>query len=424
MQIPLLRQMIYPRDNHRMGSGLISYFYRVNSMLSRLILCLSLCLPALIQAQAYELDSAKAAYYHGDLGKARMYIDQAYKNRVFSGNSDMHLYRGLVYFYLSYNEKTRGVEPEASLIAYDAFMQSMEIDTSASRREQVLNFLVNLAFTCHDYGVDLYKARKFDLAWRNFETVLKIIPIDEHGILYKNQLYPDKERLLAAYAAQQAGKYNQAVSHYRYFLDKDVQDPQFYQSAGALFFMTKDTSAALSALAKGRAMYPNDKSLRNQEMQTYLLLDDDFKKTDKLTEMIAAEPAIPRWYMLRARIYEKQKLTEKAEVDFLKVLDINTDSVKQAAFALGVMYFDQTIPFEKVKNNTNPKDAYKYKPLKQKVDDMFLKSARLFNKNLEYGDNLEALRYLMDIYDRLGYTFQKEGVQERIRKLNSGSIAP
>ena len=392
-------------------------FYLVNTTLMRLMQWLMLCLPALIQAQAYELDSAKAAYYHGDLGKARLYIDQAYKNRVFFGNSEMHLYRGLVYFYLSYNEKTRGIEPEASLIAYDAFIRSIEIDTSASRREQVLNFLVNLAFTCHDYAVDLYKSRKFDLAWRNFETVLKIIPLDEHGILYKNQLYPDKERLLAAYAAQQAGKYAQAISHYRYFLDKEVQDPQFYQSAGALFFMTKDTSAALSALAKGRAMYPNDKSLRLQEVQIYLLLEDEYKQTDKLSEMIQAEPASPRWYMLRARIYEKQNQAEKAELDFLKVIELNTDSVKQAAFALGVLYFEQTLPFEKVKNNTNPKDAYKYKPLKQKVDEMFLKASRMFVKNLEYGDNLDSLDYLYDIYDRLGYTFQKEGIQERIRKL-------
>ncbi len=393
------------------------YFCSVNSKQLLLFGIFWIQLSGTAFSQAYELDSAKAAYYHGDLGKARMYIDQAYRNRVFMENAEMHLYRGLVYFYLSYNEKTRGIEPEASLIAYDAFMRSIEIDTSASRREQVLNFLVNLAFTCHDYAVDLYKARKFDLAWRNFETVLKIIPLDEHGILYKNQLYPDKERLLAAYAAQQAGKYAQAVSHYRYFLDKEVQDPQFYQSAGALFFMTKDTSAALSALAKGRAMYPNDKSLRLQEVQIYLLLEDEYKKTDKLSEMIQAEPTNPRWYMLRARIYEKQKQSEKAELDFLKVIEINTDSVKQAAFALGVLYFEQTLPFEKVKNNTNPKDAYKYKPLKQKVDEMFIKASRMFLKNLEYGDNLDSLDYLFDIYDRLGYTFQKEGIQERIRKL-------
>lgn len=371
-------------------------------------------------AQVFELDSAKAAYYHGDLGKARSFIDMAYRNRVFAGSSEMYLYRGLVYFYLSYNEKTRSIEPEASLIAYAAFMKSMELDTSASRREQVLNFLVNLAFTCHDFGVDLYKARKFELAWRNFETVLKIIPLDEHGILYKNQLYPDKERLLAAYAAQQAGKYPEAVAHYRYFIDKEVQDPQFYQSAGALFFMTKDTVAALDALAKGRGMYPNDKALRLQEIQIYLMLDNDYKKLDKLTEMIGVEPGIPKWFMARARIYEKLNQDEKAEQDFLKVIELNTDSVKQAAFALGVMYFEQTLPFEKVKNNTNPKDAYKYRPLKQKVDDMFLKSVRMFNKHLEYGDTSESLRYLLDIYDRLGYTFQKEGIQDRIRKLGAG----
>lgn len=377
-------------------------------------------LPSGAQAQAFELDSAKSAYYHGELGKARTFIDMAWRNRVYATNPELYLYRGLVYFYLSYNEKTRNIEPEASLIAYDAFLKTMELDTTANRREQVLNFMVNLAFTCHDYAVDLYKARKFELAWRNFETVLKIIPLDEHGILYKNQLFPDKERLLAAYAAQQAGKYPQAVAHYRYFMDKEIQDPQFYQSAGALFFMTKDTAAALDALAKGRVMYPNDKSLRLQEIQIYLLLDNDYKKLDKITEMIGAEPSLPRWYMVRARIYEKLNQSEKAEQDFLKVLELNTDSVRQAAYALGVMYYEQTLPFEKVKNNTNPKDAYKYRPLKQKVEDMFLKSARMFNKNLEFGENVESLRYLLDIYDRLGYAFQKEGIQERIRKAGAG----
>jgi hypothetical protein len=44
----------------------------------------------------------------------------------------------------------------------------------------------------------------------------------------------------------------------------------------------------------------------------------------------------------------------------------------------------------------------------------------MFNKNLEYGDTSEALRYLLEIYDRLGYTFQKEGIQDRIRKLGAG----
>lgn len=377
-----------------------------------------------LSGQTFELDSAKATYYAGDLGKARMFIDMAYRNKIYKSNPDMYLYRGLVYFYMAYNEKTRNIAPEATLIAHESFLKTLELDTSASRQEQVLNFMVNLAFTSHDYAVDLYKERKFELAWKNFEVVLSIIPLDQHGILYKNQLYPDKERLYAAYAAQQAGKYDQALNHYRYFMDKDIQDPQFYQSAGALFFMRKDTASSLQALEKGRAMFPLDKALRQQEIQIYLLLDDDQKKLGKLTEMIQAEPQTPRWYMLRARIYDRLNFEDKAEADFLKVLEINTDSVKPASFTLGEMYFYQALPFEKTKNATNPKDTYKYRPLKQKVEDMFFKSVRMFERNLESGDNLESLRYLLEIYDRLGYAFQKEAIQERLRKLNTSSPNP
>lgn len=370
-----------------------------------------------LKAQSFELDSAKSAYYVGDLGKARMYIDLAHRNKSYADNADMHLYRGVIYFYLGYNEKTRYKVPEATLIAYDAFMQCYALDTTAARKEQVLNFLVNLAFTCHDLAIDLYQNRKFELAWKNFETVLKIIPLDEHAILYKNQLYPDKERLYAAYAAQQAGLYDQAIVHYNYFMDKEVQDPQFYLSAGGVYFLKKDTTAALQALAKGRAMFPLDKALKLQELNIIMLLEDPQLKISKLTEIIASDRDNPKWYMLRGDLYERQKQDDAAEADYLKVLQINTDSLPAAAYNLGAIYYDQALPYEKIKNNTNPKDQHKYKPIKQKTDDLFLKAARMFEKRLEFNEDEESLLYLVDIYERLGYAFQRDKMKERLKKI-------
>lgn len=370
-----------------------------------------------LKAQSFELDSAKSAYYIGDLGKARMYIDLAHRNKSYADNADMHLYRGVIYFYLGYNEKTRHKVPEATLIAYDAFMLCYALDTTATRKEQVLNFLVNLAFTCHDLAIDLYQSRKFELAWKNFETVLKIIPLDEHAILYKNQLYPDKERLYAAYAAQQAGLYDQAIVHYNYFMDKEVQDPQFYLSAGGVYFLKKDTIASLQALAKGRAIFPLDKALQLQELNIIMLLDDPQLKITKLTEIIASDRDNPKWYMLRGDLYERQKQDDAAEADYLYVLQMNSDSVPAAAYNLGAIYYDQALPFEKIKNNTNPKDQHKYKPIKQKTDDLFLKAARMFEKRLEYNEDEESLLYLVDIYERLGYAFQRDKIKERLRKI-------
>jgi tetratricopeptide (TPR) repeat protein len=389
---------------------------RISSAVIFLFLFFALGTPK-IKAQNFELDSAKSAYYQGDLSKAKMYIDLASRNRYYSDNADMHLYRGVIYFYLGYNEKTRSKVPEATLIAYDALMQCYTLDTTAARKEQVLNFLVNLAFTCHDVAVDFYQARKFELAWKNFETVLKIIPLDEHAILYKNQLYPDKERLYAAYSAQQAGLYDDAIVHYNYFMDKDVQDPQFYLSAGGVFFLKKDTTAALNALDKGRTMFPQDKALRLQELTIVLLLDNPKLKLQKLSDAISADRENPKWYMVRGDLYERLKQDEQAEADYLKVLQINTDSVNEAAYYLGAMYYDQALPFEKIKNNTNPKDLHKYKPIKQKTDELFMKSARMFEKRLEYGEHEDSLLYLLDIYDRLGYAFQKDKIQERLKKV-------
>jgi len=370
-----------------------------------------------VHAQNFELDSAKNAYYVGDLGKAKHYIDLAYRNKGYANNADMHLYRGLVYFYLGYNEKTRHKIPEATLIAFEAFMECQSLDTSSARQEQVLNFLVNLAFTCHDYAVDLYQQKKYELSWKNFETVLKIIPLDVHGILYKNQLYPDKERLYAAYAAQQAGFYTVAIGHYRYFMDKEIQDPQFYLSAASLFFMYKDTLGSLEAVEKGRILFPQDKALRQQEVNIYLVLNDKNKKLSKLNEIILSDKNVPKWYMLRAQLYLDEKQEDKAEADYLTVIGLNTDSVKEASYALGVIYYEHALPIEKIKNATNPRDAYKYRPLKQKTEDLFFKSVRMFEKSLEYGEDEDALLYLYDIYERMGYTFQKEGIKERLRKL-------
>jgi len=379
------------------------------------LLFLILVNPSIGYCQNFELDSAIVAYMAGDLGKAKSYVDLANRNRQFSKNADMYLYRGAIYFYLAHGETTRKKVPDAPIIAYESFVKNRELDTTAGRREQTLNFLINLAFICHDYGVELFQQKQFELAWKNFEIILKIIPLDEHNILNSNQLYPDKIHQYAAYSAQQAGKYEEALVHYRYLMKMEISDPLFYQSAGLLFYHNHDTISAFDAISKGRSIFPNDKALRQLELELILRGNDNYLKISKLGDMIIAEPQNPKWYMVRANLYEERNVKEKSEADWLKVLEINTDSAKEAAFNLGEYYYSEAQPYDQMKSVTNPKDSYKYKPLKQKSEELYFKSIAMFEKVLKIKEDRTTLEYLIRIYDRLGYTFQKEKTQDRLR---------
>lgn len=210
--------------------------------------------------------------------------------------------------------------------------------------------------------------------------------------------------LILANSAYTQHKYEEAIPLLVKVKNNDItKSPSVYECLIDAYNQSKNTTEAAATIAEGRKAYPNDVTIRNSELNSYIKSGkmDDLAK--KLEEAAASEPNnadiqfnIATTYSSMANATPKPsnatELSAKAEDAFLKAIKIAPENLSYN-YNFGAFYFNQAKEVnDQMRAITGVTDAdnKKYDALKVKLDAAFNKALPYLEKSFSISSANES----------------------------------
>lgn len=354
-----------------------------------LLLCtVMVCLTTVTMAQKSKVQTALNYFKYGDLDKAKIAITEAAENPSTSGMPKTWYYKGQIYQALYKHEKYGSLEPNALMIAYEAYNKALELDPKyefAPEINQSKLVVANLLFT---HGVELFNAKKYDEAGVQFENVLKINSNDTLAILN------------AALSAERSGGKARAKEHYNKLIAMNYRDPKIYIFLGNLYKADSDSAMALSTIQKGRTAFPADNNLVIEELNMYLFGGKNKEALESLSVAIQGDPNNASLHFAQGTVFDKLNMKTEAAGAYKKAIEIKPDYF-DAYYNLGAMYFNEAAEMANKANDL--KSNTEFAKAKEKFEAKFKEAAPFLEKALELNPtDTNTMLSLKQLYARTG----------------------
>jgi tetratricopeptide (TPR) repeat protein len=412
--------------------------------MKKLLVALMLISGIQVFAQKSKVESAALYLRNGEVEDAKKAIDQAVEHPDTKDDPKAWFYYTSVYDTI-YRNPAYAALATSDLV--DKFFNGCKKCIELDAKERYTYYckeqaIINSAFWSYDKGSNAYEAKDFAGAIKYYKMALDVIPYDKNGDLKKNNLSDKNIYLYMAYAAVQADDNVNAKIYLQKLMDLNYEDHIIHMQMVNIYLGEKDTITALSFMDKARAKFPNEKDLINQELNIYLaqgrldilleklnaaidlnnedhtliyvrgnvfdnFANDALKKykherdtssslkkralTEKSADKKAKYNAASNSFLKSAETNQKisKENAVKAEVDYLKVIELNPDYI-DAYFNLGAMSNNKSTEIvEKINNitaTTQTEYDKKYKPLKQKQDSILTTALGYFSRALEIAE--------------------------------------
>lgn len=332
-------------------------------------------------------------------------IEAAKEHPKTANDYKMWYYRGVTFITLhnSNNEELKAKYPNALDIATECFFNSMKVDAKERLIHQSKKGLVNCAIGHYNKGVNALGQGNYKEALASYQKVIEIFPYDEDEFLTK-QAQINKETLIyySAYAAGEAGDLAKAKELLNQLINQAYADPRIYSDMADILLKEKDTTGALSYIAKGREMYEDNAALIKAEIDLMMKLGRSQELIDKLEEAIKLEPDNAILYFASAINYYKLGDLAKAEANYKKVIEVDP-AYADAYYNLGVIYLDQCKPIAEKIETVSYDESLKFE---EQIDKLYAKAAEQFTLAMEVGDytqeqKIDLAQNLKKLYGRL-----------------------
>lgn len=412
--------------------------------MKKLLVALMLISGVQVFAQKNKVESAALYLRNGEVEDAKKAIDQAIEHPDTKADPKAWFYYTSVYDTIYRNPAYANLAGEDLVDKFfNGCVKCIEFDTKERYtyycKEQAI---INSAFMSYNKGFTAYEAKDFKNAIKYYKMTLDVLPYDKNGDLKKNSLSENNIYLYMAYAAVQAEDKASAKVYLQKLMDLNYEDHLIHLQMVNIYLEEKDTVTALSFLDKARLKFPNEKDLINQELNIYLSQGRQDILLEKLNAAIEINSEDQTLIYVRGNVYDnfandalkkfkherdtastlrKKAQTEKAvdkktkynnaanafmksaeanqkkssnyaaqaEVDYLKVVELNPDFI-DAYFNLGAMSNNKsTEVVEKINNitaSTQTEYDKRYKPLKQKQDSILNTALGYFSRALEIAE--------------------------------------
>lgn len=305
--------------------------------------------------------------------------------------------KGFVYqkIYEAENDEFKNLVEDPLVKAFDNYKKAYEIDEDDKYKGSIDAAMFGLHNNFIQEGVDAFQEQNYEGAFTNFKYALKVsdMPIFEEqidtAVIYN-----------AGIAAQQIGNWEEAAKYYAEAAKYDYEGERTYILLNNAYMQLGDTTKAVEALEDGFEKYPTNNEMIASLVNHYLLNSDKPEKAlDYLDKALEEYPDNAEYYSAKAQVYDKIEKPEKAKENYQKAIDIKPDQF-MSLYNLGVLYFNEGVDAETKANQT--KDEEKYKELKKKAEDKFLRALPLMEKAHELEETeMSVLQTLRTLYYRL-----------------------
>ncbi|MBR5214869.1 MAG: hypothetical protein IKV80_01455 [Bacteroidales bacterium] len=293
-----------------------------------------------------------------ELGKAKASIDLAAENEETKNEARTWHYYGIVYYKIAAYPDFNDLDPEALDKSLNAFIKIIELDPAyANDRQNMFDIYQHIQSITSNYF------NKGAVAYENGEYKEAI---DCYMSAYKSNLVigqKDNEALLIAaqIALYNAKDYETAIAICNQLLAEQYESPKVYQFLAVANSQLGNDEDMLKYINEGRAKFPEDDNLVNEQINAYLKLKREAEIIDQIKEMANKNSNNSIYCLIIGTIYSNQESeiynVDSALVYYNRAIEINP-SDENAYINVGSMYIDKSAALIN-KANELPLDKFK-----------------------------------------------------------------
>lgn len=181
------------------------------------------------------------------------------------------------------------------------------------------------------------------------------------------------------------------------------QRPSIYISLLNAYKSLGNTEGYENALTRARAAFPENKTLLDVQLQTYLDKKDYDGALANLDEAIAKNPDKAIYPFVKGTILQTQlKNYEAALAAYSEAIALDS-TMSDAWYMCGLVYVDKANELSEQINNLGLNENRKYEKLKAQQKDVFIESMGFFEKAFSINPkDIDTIRALQEVYRKTG----------------------
>ena len=343
--------------------------------------------------------SALTALKGSNYDEAKDDIDKAMANPETKEKPKALYAKATIYLQLQNVEKYRETNPYREAAQSLIKLTTVKADYEKSTVDAGLLFC---AYKYYNDGAKAYNEKKMTEAGDFLRNTVKIHDLDGGKRFEKSErrlqfdtIAAEASQILAT-STYYAGKQEEAIPMLLAVKGNPItRTPSVYECLIEAYNKQNNTTQAFAIIEEGRKYFPNDISLRNFELNYYIVAGKQDELAKKLEEAAIKEPEnadiqfnIATTYLGMASAKDGKKpanaaeLTKKAEEAFTHALKLDPNN-SAINYNFGALYFNQATEVNDQMNQlgTTAAEQKKYDELKAKRDGIFVVSAPYLEKS-------------------------------------------
>ena len=318
-----------------------------------------------------------------ELQKAKTSIDLAAEHEETKNEARTWHYYGIVYYKIAAYPEFNDLDPEALDKSLNAFIKIIELDPEyANDRQNMFDIYQHIQSITSNYF------NRGAVAYENGEyaDAIKCYLAAYNSMLVIGQ--QDNEALLIAaqIALYNAKEYEKVIEICNQLLAAQHESPKVYQYLAVANSQMGNDEEMLKYINEGRAKFPEDDNLVNEQINAYLKLKREAEIIDQIKEMANKNSENSVYCLIIGTIYSNQESelynVDSALVYYNRAIEVNPTD-ENAYINVGSMYIDKSAALIN-KANELPLDKFK-------EYDALIAEARVFDE--------KALPYVEKAYE-------------------------
>ena len=318
-----------------------------------------------------------------ELQKAKTSIDLAAEHEETKNEARTWHYYGIVYYKIAAYPEFHDLDPEALDKSFAAFAKIPALDPEyANDRQNMFDIYQHIQSITSNYF------NRGAVAYENGEyaEAIKCYLAAYNSMLVIGQ--QDNEALLIAaqIALYNAKEYEKTVEICKQLLAAQHESPKVYQYLAVAYSQMGNDEEMLKYINEGRAKFPEDDNLVNEQINAYLKLKREAEIIDQIKEMANKNSENSVYCLIIGTIYSNQESelynVDSALVYYNRAIEVNPTD-ENAYINVGSMYIDKSAALIN-KANELPLDKFK-------EYDELIAEARVFDE--------KALPYVEKAYE-------------------------
>jgi len=263
-------------------------------------------------------------------------IDSLDNTGLFTKNAKYHYYKSIAYL-SCYEEKDTADINDFNYLqnAYQSLKMVEKLDTAKAFQKNTNELYERIGSHFLFNGVEDFNRKQYDRALQEFEEVIRI------------NRKPDINRVdtmayfNAAISAEKLGDTTKAIQHFEAVVLMNFGGTFPIMALSDLYVAKKRYDKAINVLEMGFQQYPDNENILNALVNAFLYAGQYEDAKPWIRKIIDDKPNDTLYFTLGS-IYDYEHLTDSAEVNYLKALQINSKN-SNALYNLGVLYYLKAI---------------------------------------------------------------------------------